>query len=348
LCADQTPSEAFRSEPPSTRRALGHRPPLVLWLSFPLAGVLLYLTLRGLDWAAFWLALKNGHYAFLFLTIPIASLSYFIRALRWSVLVRSEGDVPVLSVFWANMVGYMGNAYLPARAGELMRSAFLGQKKGLGTTFVLATALSERILDAVTLVLIGSASLLSQGQLPPALTGAVRLMAVAACIGLTIIIAAPFQERLILRAFGRLPLPTVVSQRIAPQIGRFLVGMRSLQNVRRMLAFVLLSGVIWLMDAIGASVAARIIAQSLAMGQALILLAAMGLSSAIPSTPGYVGVYQFVAVTVLVPFGFSRTDALAYILILQVMNYAVVTFWGLLGLWGLNRSQGLAAPSSGQ
>jgi len=39
-----------------------------------------------------------------------------------------------------------------------------------------------------------------------------------------------------------------------------------------------------------------------------------------------------------VPFGFSRSDALAYILILQVMNYAVVTFWGLLGLWQLNRS----------
>ncbi len=81
--------------------------------------------------------------------------------------MRSEARVPVLSVFWANMVGYLGNAYLPARAGELMRSALLGQKMGLGTSFVLATALSERILDAVTLVLIGSASLLSQGQLRP-------------------------------------------------------------------------------------------------------------------------------------------------------------------------------------
>ncbi len=40
-----------------------------------------------------------------------------------------------------------------------------------------------------------------------------------------------------------------------------------------------------------------------------------------------------VAVAVLVPFGFSRADALAYILISQILNYLVVTFWGVIGLW---------------
>jgi hypothetical protein len=74
------------------------------------------------------------------------------------------------------------------------------------------------------------------------------------------------------------------------------------------------------------------------LGQSLILLSALGLSSAIPSTPGYVGVYQFVAVTVLVPFGFSRAEALAFILISQVLNYLVVSFWGLIGLWQVNKN----------
>jgi hypothetical protein len=300
---------------------------------------LLYFTLRGLDWAAFWSALRNGHYEILLLTIPIASISYFIRAVRWSVLVRSEAPVPILSVFWANMVGYMGNAYLPARAGELLRSAFLGQKGGLGTSFVLATALSERFLDAVALVLIGSVALLSQGSMPPALANGVRVMAVAGFLGLTVILLAPYQERRIVRILGRLPLPDKISQTISQQTVRFLVGMRSLQNARRMLAFVGLTAVVWLVDGLGSTIAARIISQTLSLGQALVLLAALGLSSAIPSTPGYVGVYQFVAVTVLPAFGFSRADALAYILISQVLGYVVVSFWGLLGLWQLNRSR---------
>ena len=50
---------------------------------------------------------------------------------------------------------------------------------------------------------------------------------------------------------------------------------------------------------------------------AMLLLTGMGLGSALPSTPGYVGIYQFVAVTVLTPFGISRDAALAYILVAQ-------------------------------
>ena len=41
---------------------------------------------------------------------------------------------------------------------------------------------------------------------------------------------------------------------------------------------------------------------------------------------------QFVAVTMLEPFGVSKTNAIAYIFLFQAMNYAVVLFWGLLGI----------------
>jgi uncharacterized membrane protein YbhN (UPF0104 family) len=43
-----------------------------------------------------------------------------------------------------------------------------------------------------------------------------------------------------------------------------------------------------------------------------------------------VGIYQFVAVSVLVPFGFSKTDAIAYILLAQAGQYVLTAFWGLL------------------
>ncbi len=307
----------------------------LLWLSFALAAALLYLALRGLDWVAFWDTLKSGRYAILFLTIPISSLNYFIRSLRWSVFLRSEKKVPLLSVFWANMVGYMGNAFLPARAGELLRSGFLGSKAGLGASFVLATALSERLLDVIALVLVGAVSLLWQGQMSPALAGAVRVMALAGGLGLVVFVLAPFQEKLILGVLGRLPFPAGLGQRVSGLTSRFLEGMRRLQNPRSLLAFVLLTAVIWPVDAVANMIGVRILGQSLSLGQAFILLAALGLSSALPSTPGYVGIYQLVAVSVLAPFGFTQGQALAYILVSQVVNYLVVTFWGLLGLWRL-------------
>jgi uncharacterized membrane protein YbhN (UPF0104 family) len=68
---------------------------------------------------------------------------------------------------------------------------------------------------------------------------------------------------------------------------------------------------------------------------ALLLLTGLGLGSALPSTPGYVGIYQFVAVTVLTPFGIGRDEALAYILVSQVLGSLIVLAFGLPGLYRL-------------
>jgi len=332
------PTETTGGIPDKDRPRSSNRSPWVLFFSLILAIVLLYFTLRGLDWATFGETITGGHYQFLLLMIPIASLNYLIRAVRWSTLVNTDKKVPLLSIFWANMVGYLGNAYLPARAGELIRSVYLGQKSGAGTSFIFATALVERLLDVIALVLIGSVAILLQSQVSPLLAGAIKLMAVAGLIGLAIVIVVPFQEKLVSRLIAWVPFPSRISQIVSAQVARFLVGMRSLHNVRRLVTFILLTAVIWLLDGIGNVLGVHIISQTLSLGQALILLAALGLSSAIPSTPGYVGVYQFVAVSVLVPFGFSRPAALAYTLINQVVGYLIVSFWGLIGLWQVNRS----------
>lgn len=312
--------------------------------SIALAGFLLYLALRGLDWKSFWDTIRNGHYQILLLTIPIASLNYFIRAIRWSVLIHSEKKVSVISIFWANMVGYMGNAYLPARAGEILRSVFLGREKGLGVSFVLATALIERALDVIALVIIGSTAMLGQSSIPSELQNAMRVTAGIGVIGLIFILVMPYQEKLSFSVLNKLPLPDKFRAMLSEQISRFLIGMRSLQNAKRLITFIALTIIIWFVDALANVIGVHIIGQNLNIGQALILLAALGLSSAIPSTPGYIGVYQFVAVAVLVPFGFSRPDALAYILISQILNYLVITFWGLVGLWQINKVRDFMPP----
>jgi uncharacterized membrane protein YbhN (UPF0104 family) len=59
----------------------------------------------------------------------------------------------------------------------------------------------------------------------------------------------------------------------------------------------------------------------------------LGLGSALPSTPGYVGIYQFVAVEVLTPFGFSRASVIALMVLVQVLQYVSTGLWGLMALW---------------
>ena len=78
---------------------------------------------------------------------------------------------------------------------------------------------------------------------------------------------------------------------------------------------------------------------------AMLLLTGLGLGSALPSTPGYVGIYQFVAVTVLAPLGIAKATALAFILLVQAMGYVVTLLLGL-PCMSILRSNGGAAPAA--
>jgi len=108
-----------------------------------------------------------------------------------------------------------------------------------------------------------------------------------------------------------------------------LVGMRAFHHTARFLGFAAFTVTIWVSDALGTMAAARALGLALSFPMAVLLLTGLGLGSALPSTPGYVGIYQFVAVTVLVPLGVPKSGALALILMMQAYGYVVLLALGL-------------------
>jgi glycosyltransferase 2 family protein len=125
-------------------------------------------------------------------------------------------------------------------------------------------------------------------------------------------------------------------------LGQGLQGIRSFHDRDRLTRFLFLTVGIWCLDMVTATVSAHAIGLSIGVRETFLLLAGLGLGSALPSTPGYVGIYQFVAVTVLAPFGVSKTNAIAYIVLLQAIIYLVILTWGLIGL-GQQRKMGGSA-----
>jgi uncharacterized membrane protein YbhN (UPF0104 family) len=108
--------------------------------------------------------------------------------------------------------------------------------------------------------------------------------------------------------------------------------MRSFHNRGRLFIFVSFTAAIWTLDAVSVVLTMSALALPGTFPLAVLLITGLGLGSALPSTPGYVGIYQFVAVSVLTPFGFSKTAAIAYILVSQALGYLLFTFWGGIGL----------------
>ena len=307
----------------------------ILLFAFLLATLLLYLAMRGVDWAELWHIIQSARLEYLILACLLTSINSLVRSLRWRILLSAERWLGVLDVFWAMMVGYLGNLLLPARAGEVVRSVALGRRVQLSVSFVLATTLTERILDTGVLVLIGSAVLATLHDAPPSLLNAGKGIAVLSASGLAWVFILPMLERPFQSVLDRLPLTSTWKTKLSGLLGQFLMGMNSLRHVGRALSFLALTAIIWMGDAVVAVTIAYALGLALSIPQALLLGVALGLSSAIPSTPGYIGIYQFVAVTILSPFGFTHSQALAYILVFQALSYLIIAFWGLLGLWQL-------------
>ncbi len=304
------------------------------WIaSFLVSGVLLYYALRGVDWAAVWRTVAAAQWWYLAGAAGISAGSYFLRSLRWRILLNAEGDFDIGTVFWANMAGYLGNNFLPARAGELLRSVLISTRSALSSAYVLTTALSERLMDVIALVLGASLVLLTVDPKPGWMEALSRTMAIVAATGAVAIMVLPHTGKLLETILMRIPMPAALRKRLINLAGQVLLGMRAFHDWARFAGFVFLTLVIWAADSTGAIVVARGLGLHISYGVALLLLTGLGLGSALPSTPGYVGVYQFVAVTVLTPFGISRDAALAYILVVQVLGYAVVTLFGLPGLY---------------
>jgi len=304
-----------------------------LILSLGLTILFLFLALKDAKFSEIKQISGSIQVIYLVYAVGISTMAYILRATRWSVLLSAEKKLPIKTVFWANMIGYLGNGFLPARAGEMLRAIAIGNQGGISKMFALATGVTERILDVIALVIIALITLPFIKVLPSQILTAIQWMGAAGLFALAFLFVLPVAKPLLNRVVNHLP----VSWRSKYQmlLENALVGFRSIQSPQRAISFVVLTALIWVTDALGTAVGVRALNLSLSLPQALLFLVTLGLSSAIP-TPGNLGVYQWVAVQMLPQFGFTNNEALVYIVIAQAISYVFISFWGILSLWQID------------
>jgi uncharacterized protein (TIRG00374 family) len=304
-----------------------------LVLGLALAAAFLVLAFRDIDWDQLAQVARGANPAVLLAALLIGSINLGIRALRWHVLLAPGHPGPFPGTFWVVTVGYLGNNVLPMRAGDLGRSYLMGRRSGMGGSFALATTAAERVFDAIFLVVLGGLALQGHPALPPWLSRGMVLLAVAA-------IGALFGLLLLPAVWGRVAAWAETQPRMAGLVSRlrqrwldrFIEGLSSIRHLGRLAVFLILTCCIWSVDALTTVLVGAALGVQIPLLAAFVILAALGVSSAVPLTPGQVGVYQWVASSVAVSYGIAREPALLLAVALQVLNYLLIVVWGVLGV----------------
>lgn len=305
-------------------------------LAVGLAAVLLYFALRGVEWSRVGATIAGARWQYLLYGTAVSIVAMWLRAMRWRVLLNAEhgplGKVSPSTVFWSVSAGYLGNLVLPARAGELVRSFLISSKSGLSKTYVLTTALGERVIDAIALILFSSIAMMTVEAKPDWMDKMARSLAAVAVLAALSVAILPYVHGIIEKVLHKLPMPHGLRDKVIALIEQVMLGLRAFHDVGRFGLFVGLTIPIWCGDMVGAWLTAKALDLSVTLVVSLLLISALGLGSALPSTPGYVGIFQFVGVTVLGPFGIGKDQAIAYVLVMQAISSVVFLIFGAVGI----------------
>lgn len=97
--------------------------------------------------------IKSTNWSWIFASLFISLFGFWLRAWRWTLLIRSdEGEkVKPNRAYHAVMVGYLVNLLIP-RAGEVAKCGVLTRTNGISLGHLLGTVILERSVDLLFLV----------------------------------------------------------------------------------------------------------------------------------------------------------------------------------------------------
>jgi len=278
-------------------------------------------------------------------SIPAHVFSIYLRALRWRHLTNPIAPMSRGLLYKAQSVGFLVNNLVPLRMGEFVRSWYLARETGTRGAAILGTVVLERVLDIVCVLLMAGASvgllgaragdgLLAEGAVVLLPTGFVPL---------AVLLALRFAPDAVIRAvtFAMRPLPGNASSFVEGNLRRFTEGLAAISGGTHLWWILFHSITIWLV--VGAlPMTAGLLAFDLpasvtASSDRLVyvswlLLAAVGVAVAIPSAPGFFGVYQLAFTAVLRPLGVDDATSLALGLLVWLVFWASFTLQGFVVL----------------
>ncbi|MCA9722163.1 MAG: flippase-like domain-containing protein [Gemmatimonadetes bacterium] len=277
--------------------------------------------------------------------VVLATLSFPIRVPRWSILLRREDGsaIPWQPLWHAIAMGFAANNILPLRLGEVLRIGAVSRLAPVPFPSALASVAVERVLDALTAVALLAVALMVV-DLPTA-TGLGRQAGTAGILGLVALVGAIAVARWPRLATGpvRAVLPdTRLRSVLLGIIERLVSGLGALGDPRRAIPVVGWSIALWLVNAAAFWAAFGAFGIDVSFAGAVIVQGALLFGIALPSSPGYAGVFETVIMLTLQEFfGVPADIGLAYAITFHVCSFVPIT---LLGVWSLLTS-GLSVRS---
>lgn len=267
-----------------------------------------------------WSVLTEADAASVVLAVGALATVYVGQAVRWRAIARMP-RVPTARFGEMVVSGVAVNNVLPGRVGDLLRARWLQVEARIRAGRALATVFVDRGFDVLALVVFLAVSLPFVSSAEWLQRIAVGGLVLLGAVGLVLVAARAYthhwtrerrEHRSVLRRIGRDAL-----EGLSDPLGRL-----------RAIVLTGLSLVTWAMWALAAWFVARAVGIELSPVEAIFVTSVVNLGVAIPSSPGFIGTYQWLGVSALALFEVGTEQALAFAILMQAAWYVPTTLIG--------------------
>ena len=294
----------------------------------------IWLAVRGVSWVEMSLVLGSVRWSLIVVAVACVLFATLLRAWCWRrLLVVPTASVTLVRAWRMVLIGQFLNICVPARVGDVARIYLMGEaaripKAGAATSLVL-----EKFFDAMTLLLLlGPLSLLL--KFPAEFTGVRRGFAAVALLLLLAVLAVAWRGASLIQLLETQGPGNSSWMALLARQGKTIVEslrvLRCWQGLALMQAGYL--GIWCLLAGVNHAVL-RALGIYTPVAATFVVLIVLQLGVSVPSTPGKIGVFQYLAVLALMPFEVGREPALAYGLLLHVVGFGPLVVLGGLFSW---------------
>lgn len=302
-----------------------------------------YLAFRGISIDSVGAALRQADYWWVIPAAAVTPCVLLLRTARWRRLFSDPAAIPRGPAFAALTIGILFSAVLPWRAGEVPRLVALRRTVPVSSFEIATTIVVERMLDIVSLCLIGVViwPFLPEGPW----TGALLALCGGLLGGFVLFMALllglrerfpPFLEAILRR------LPLVSPERAHSTQRAVVAGTSGITDLARLLRLLAFSVLIWA----GAVGSALLLLPGFGLGDdplaAVLVIVTSTFAIAVPAGPAAVGVFEAAAQAALVLFGVAASVALSYAIVFHAVVLLPAVLLGLASSWWLGRREAAA------
>jgi uncharacterized protein (TIRG00374 family) len=297
-----------------------------LLVGVPLSLLFLYLAVRGLHPGQVSDALSKADPLSVAGAVVLIGVIYSVQAVRWRWIARRTVALPWRTFLRLIISSVAVNNVIPGRPGEVLRGYWLGRAGDIPQSRAFSTVVVDRSSDVLFLVIAFAAAF----PFVPHPSWLQHVFEAALVVG-GLLAAALAAARL--HTGGTQLAPARLVRRVRDswtgrQLGGLVHGTGALVNRRDAVVLALLTAAGWGCWALAAWLVASSLGIHVSPLEIVFLTTVINLGAAIPSSPGFVGTFQWLCVAGMALFGVGQAEALAFSIIMQAVWYIPTTAIG--------------------